>query len=121
MVEQWKLPIARRSLEFPAGAIAKGTALANARRELLEEAGFAGGKWRKLGIVFPDTGRSRNAVHVFAARGVTRVREPAPDPVEAACGLRAVELGRTQLRDLIRKGRVLSAGTLAAWALLSMG
>ena len=120
MVEQWKLPIARRSLEFPAGAIAEGSPLANAKRELLEETGFGGGEWRKLGVVFPDTGRSRNAVHIFAADGVARAREPALDKVETACGLRVVEVGRTQLRTLVQQGRVKSAGTLAALTLLLM-
>jgi ADP-ribose pyrophosphatase len=117
MVEQWKLPIGERSVEFPAGAIDRGLPLANAKRELLEETGYSGGRWRKLGLAYPDTGRSRNRVHIFTAHGVARIREPAPDPVERACGLRVVEIGRRRLRELIAQGGVTSAGTLAALAL----
>jgi ADP-ribose pyrophosphatase len=119
MVEQWKLPIARRSLEFPAGAIDNGSALANAKRELLEETGFAGGQWRKLGVVFPDTGRSRNALHVFAARGVTRVGEPTPDAMERLCGIRVREVGRVELRSMVVGGHIRSSGSLAALAMLT--
>jgi ADP-ribose pyrophosphatase len=118
LVRQWKLPIERWSLEFPAGAIASGPPLANARRELVEETGFAGGQWRKLGSVFPDTGRSRNRVHVFLATGVERAREPEPDAVEIACGLSTIEVGRRALFELVKSGQVQSAGTLAALALL---
>ena len=82
LVRQWKLPIGRWSLEFPAGAIGTGSPLANAKRE------------------------------------VRRVREPAPDSIEQACRLTTVELGRPQLIAAIRRGRVHSAGTLAALALL---
>lgn len=118
LVRQWKLPIGQWSLEFPAGAIGAGTPLANAKRELLEETGFAGGQWRKLGIVFPDTGRSRNRVHVFLAIAVRRARTPALDAVEKACGLTLAEVGRRQLLTLVGRGKVQSAGTLAALALL---
>jgi ADP-ribose pyrophosphatase len=118
LVRQWKLAIGRWSLEFPAGAIGTGSALANAKRELMEETGRAGGRWRKLGTVSADTGRSRNRIHVFAADGVRRVREPAPDSIEQACRLTTVELGRPQLIAAVRRGRVHSAGTLAALALL---
>ena len=119
MVEQWKLPIERRSLEFPAGAIGAGSPLANAKRELLEETGRAAASWRKLGVVFPDTGRSRNRIHLFLAERVRRVADPTLEAVEAACGLRTTEVRRREVREFVGQGRIKSAGSLAALALLT--
>ena len=118
MVEQWKLPIERRSLEFPAGAIGAGSALVNAKRELMEETGYGGGRWRKLGFVYPDTGRSRNRIHVFLAENVRPMRKESLDPVEQGCGLHLKEIEERELRDLIGGGGVVSSSTLAAFALL---
>lgn len=120
MVEQYKLPIEQRSLEFPAGAIDSGSALANAKRELLEEAGYGSSRWRKLGSVFADTGRCCNRIHVFACQGAERRRDPQPDRVERLCRLQVREVSPRELRGLIASGRIRSAGTLAAYALLSI-
>lgn len=118
MVEQWKLPIGARSLEFPAGAIDTGSPLASARRELLEETGFESKRWSKLGVVFSDTGRSRNRIHVFRCEAAVRSRNPDPDPVERLCGLKVREVSRRDLHRLMGNGRIRSAGSLAAYALL---
>jgi ADP-ribose diphosphatase len=119
MVEQYKLPIEMRSLEFPAGAIGEGSALANAKRELLEETGYCAASWRKLGTLFSDTGRSRNCIHIFLGNNAERVRDQQLDAVETLCDLRVREVGRRELRKLAARGAVRSAGTLGAVALLA--
>jgi ADP-ribose pyrophosphatase len=118
LVEQHKLPVGMRSLEFPAGRIDGGSALAAAKRELLEETGFRSSRWSKLGVIFADTGRSRDRIHIFLCRAAVRDREPAPDPIERLCGIRIREVGRGELRSMVADGRIRSSATLAAFAML---
>jgi ADP-ribose pyrophosphatase len=118
MVEQYKPAVEARSLEFPAGHIDGRSALSEARRELLEETGYVAERWRRLGIAFADSGRSRNRIHVFLARGAARAREPQPDPVERLCGLTMREVSRGELRSMAADGRIRSSATLAAFAML---
>ncbi len=49
MVDQYRFGIGERTLETPGGMVDAGeTPLAAAQRELLEETGYGGGKWRNL-------------------------------------------------------------------------
>ena len=54
-----------------------------AKRELLEETGFGGGRWRSLGSVQANPAIHDNLCHHWLAEEVVAVREPTPDPGEA--------------------------------------
>jgi ADP-ribose pyrophosphatase len=59
-------------LELPAGRIDPGeTALAGAKRELLEETGYKAKHWRKLLFFYPSPGFLDETMTVFLARGLT--------------------------------------------------
>jgi ADP-ribose pyrophosphatase len=71
---QFRYPIGQVMLEFPAGRIDPQEApLATAKRELIEEAGYAAATWRRLGILHPEIGYSTEAIEIFLATGLTHV------------------------------------------------
>jgi ADP-ribose pyrophosphatase len=74
MERQFRYPVKRVMLEFPAGKIDEGEApLACAKRELEEEAGYAAAKWRKLGVIHPEIGYSTEFIELYDATGLTHV------------------------------------------------
>jgi ADP-ribose pyrophosphatase len=71
---QFRYPVGRVMLEFPAGKIDLGeTPLATAQRELTEEAGYAATSWKKLGTLHPEIGYSTEFIDLYEARGLAFV------------------------------------------------
>lgn len=104
LVEQYRHGLGQVSLELPAGVIEPGeNPEASARRELLEETGYASDAWEPLSEVATEPSRHTNRAHFFVARGARRVAEPRPDPSEQ---LRVVLLDAPALREAITQGRV---------------
>ncbi|MDR2451971.1 MAG: NUDIX hydrolase, partial [Candidatus Accumulibacter sp.] len=70
---QFRHPLGTVVLEFPAGKIDPGELPeATAKRELLEETGFAAREWRRLGTLHPCVGYSDERIELFLARGLER-------------------------------------------------
>ena len=71
---QFRYPVRRVMLEFPAGKIDAGeTPLATAQRELVEEAGYTAQKWKKLGTIHPEIGYSTEFIDLYEATGLAHV------------------------------------------------
>ncbi|MEL6614032.1 MAG: NUDIX hydrolase, partial [Bacteroidota bacterium] len=69
--------------EFPAGAVDPDEDIETAaRRELLEETGYAASGWTYLGKGAVEPGRHTNYGHVFVATGARRIAEPHLDAAE---------------------------------------
>ncbi|MGB6242406.1 MAG: NUDIX hydrolase [Castellaniella sp.] len=66
---QFRYPVGRVMSEFPAGKLEPGEdPLHCARRELLEETGFAAGQWAHAGALHLAIAYSTEIIHIFFAR-----------------------------------------------------
>jgi len=83
LVRQYRHPVRRILLELPAGKIDPGdTPVAAARRELMEETGYASKRWIRLGAWFPSPASTTLKSNMFLALDAKRSRAPATEPDE---------------------------------------
>jgi len=69
---QYRHPVSRVMLEFPAGKIDPGEAtLRCAVRELAEETGYRAREWARAGILHNAIGYSSEGIEIWFARGLT--------------------------------------------------
>ncbi len=112
LVRQYRHAIERVELGLPAGLVEEGEEPEEAaRRELLEETGYAGGDWESLGSVASSPSLKDNWAYLFLARGVAREAAPAPDEYER---VEVVRVAVGDLRSRIRAGEVVSSSGVAA-------
>lgn len=68
---QFRYPMGRAMIEFPAGKLDPGEAvLACAKRELLEETGYVAAEWARAGVLHPVISYSDEFIEVWFARGL---------------------------------------------------
>ena len=98
LVRQFREAARRPVLEIPAGTIEGGEEpLETARRELLEETGLRGGRWRAGPIWWTTPGFCREQAHLFFAEELER-GEASPDEGEV---LEIVRWPRAELSSRI--------------------
>ncbi|MEJ6004270.1 NUDIX hydrolase [Paucibacter sp. AS339] len=72
MERQFRYPMGRAMLEFPAGKLDAGEApLLCAQRELLEETGYSAAEWAHAGVLHNAIAYSDEGIEIFFARGLT--------------------------------------------------
>jgi ADP-ribose pyrophosphatase len=98
-------------LEIPAGTLEKGEQpLACAKRELIEEIGFAAKKWKKLGAIFTAPGFCTEVIHLFAASDL----KAAFAEMDEDEHIEVVTMSLAQIRKAVRAGKIRDAKTLSA-------
>lgn len=81
LVDQYRVPHGGRVLELPAGLIGDEAGsegedpLAAAKRELIEETGYAASQWRDCGIFLSSPGMTSESFTLLKASGLSKVGE----------------------------------------------
>jgi ADP-ribose pyrophosphatase len=75
MERQFRYPMGRVMIEFPAGKLDAGEdPLACARRELLEETGYSAREWARAGVLHPVISYSTEFIEIWFCRGLALTR-----------------------------------------------
>ena len=97
---QWRYPMGRAMLEFPAGKLEPGEPVLDcAVRELIEETGYRAAEWARAGILHNAIGYSDEGIEVWFARGLTRA-SAASTPASSSTSSR-----RSSMRSRTPRGR----------------
>ena len=109
-IRQYRHPLRRTILEFPAGTLDKGEApLDCARREICEETGYGAATWQDLGIVYPGPGICSEIQHLFVARDL-RPEKLQGDEDEV---IEVQRFSVTEIEEAIRSGELSDAKSIA--------
>ncbi len=114
LIRQYRAGTEEVSLEIPGGMVddEDGDPAATARRELLEETGYAADDMIPIGRVAPNPAIMDNHCHTFLARDARPVAEPHFDGAEYI-ELELVDLD--EIPGLITGGRITHALVVAAF------
>lgn len=107
---QYRYPVRKTFIEFPAGKIDPGESLlACAQRELLEETGYTASEWIHLGGFFNAIGYCDEKIEVFLAQGLAQAHDARTDAGEV------IETFAAPWRDVLawtRDGQVTDVKTI---------
>ncbi|MEO6973826.1 MAG: NUDIX hydrolase [Rhodoferax sp.] len=107
---QYRYPVQRVMVEFPAGKLDPGEdVLACARRELLEETGYSARQWARAGVLHPAISYSTEFIDIWFARDLS----PGQRQLDAGEFLDVFTATPAELLQWCCEGAVTDAKTLA--------
>jgi len=111
LIRQFRAACRGNLLEIPAGTIEPGErALTCAKRELIEEAGYAARRWKKLGAFYSAPGYSTEKLIVYLAWDLKSAFAEQDEDEH----IRLAPMTVTQLRAAVKKNRIEDGKTLGA-------
>jgi len=106
---QWRYPLQRAMLEFPAGKLEAGEpVLECAVRELAEETGYRAAEWARAGLLHNAIAYSSEGIEVWFARGLVAGERH----LDAGEFLDVFIASADELDDAARSGAITDAKTL---------
>jgi ADP-ribose pyrophosphatase len=111
LIKQYRHALKQYIWEIPAGTLDPDEPVTEcARRELIEETGYAAEVWRKLGEITPVPGYSDERIHLFLASGLTVARQE----LDADEVLAVHRVTLVQALDMITRGDIQDAKSICA-------
>ena len=108
---QFRYPHGREFIEVPAGKVDPGEPhLETAKRELLEETGYAATEWKRIGVIHTAIAYTDEAIEIFLAQKLEK-RQRNLDQGEF---IETVILGFDEAIVMVRDGRITDAKTVTA-------
>ncbi len=115
MERQFRYPLGRDVIEFPAGKIDAGESpLESAKRELLEETGHAAARWEFMASIHVAIAYSNERIDLFMARELTRHAAKLDDEEF----LEILEVPPSRAFEWLRAGVITDAKTVVALLML---
>ncbi|MQR95701.1 NUDIX hydrolase [Fictibacillus phosphorivorans] len=109
MVEQFRKPLEKTIIEIPAGKLEKGEdPLECAKRELLEETGFACESMESIGSFYTSPGFADELIHLYYTNTLTKQGNQMTDEDEF---LNVLELSIDEAKELMKKQQIHDAKT----------
>lgn len=109
MERQFRTPMQRVMVEFPAGKLDAGESwLACAQRELREETGYQAKQWAYIGPINNAISYSDETIHLAFARGLV----PGPQQLDANELLDVFEASPHDVLDWVRNGQITDVKTV---------
>ena len=106
---QFRYPLGRVFIEFPAGKIDAGeTVLACAKRELQEETGYTASRWDFVATIHNAIAYSDEHLELFLARGLTA----GPAQLDEGEFLETFSVTVSELLELVRSGQITDVKTI---------
>lgn len=108
---QYRYPMQRAMLEFPAGKLdGLESTFSCAQRELAEETGYTAREWARAGVTHNAIAYATEGIEIWFARGLT----PGPRRLDAGEFLDVEVMGLDELEDAARTGVLTDAKSLVA-------
>jgi ADP-ribose pyrophosphatase len=113
MVEQFRKALERNLVEIPAGKLEKGESpRVCAQRELEEETGYVCKSLELVHSFYTSPGFADEIVHVYEARGLSKVESPAAQDEDEFINL--LELSLDEAKEYITQQKIYDAKTIYA-------
>jgi ADP-ribose pyrophosphatase len=108
---QFRYPHGREFIEIPAGKLEPGEPhLETAKRELLEETGYAAAEWTRFAVIHTAIAYTNEAIELYLARKLTRGERKLDDGEFLEVFTAPLEEAFAMVRD----GRITDAKTVSA-------
>ena len=116
LIRQYRHTLREDIWEIPAGTLdPRESAIACARRELIEETGFSADRWHGLGEITPVPGYSDERVHLFVAENL----QPAARNLDEDEIIKVHQIEFEEALGMIRRGEIKDAKTIVGLYLAS--
>jgi ADP-ribose pyrophosphatase len=110
LLNQYRHALRKYIWEIPAGTLDPGESVMScARRELIEETGFAADQWHSLGEITPVPGYSDERIHIFLATDL----QPAERHLDEDEIIQVHRVACEEAFDMLRRGDIQDAKSIA--------